>query len=129
VRTLLIIVGLLSLVLALIGIVLPLLPTTPFLLLSAGCFSRASTRLHRWMLRLPLVGAALDDYERLGGLSRRHKRNALLLAWSGIGASAMALAGSPALTVFLLAVAFAVSVIIVRLPAAREALGAESTID
>ena len=50
-RLLLITVGFVALALGLLGLLLPLLPTTPFLLLAAGCFSRASTRLHGWLPR------------------------------------------------------------------------------
>ena len=120
VRTLLIIVGLTSLVLGLIGIVLPLLPTTPFLLLAAGCFSRTSTRLHAWLLRLPLAGRMLHEYSSQGGLSRRTKATALLLAWAGIGTSLLALASVPA-SWLLLGIAIGVSLAIVRLPDARRA--------
>jgi uncharacterized membrane protein YbaN (DUF454 family) len=118
-RTLLIAAGLLSLALAALGVLLPLLPTTPFVLLAAGCFSRASPRLHTWLLRLPLAGRMLDEYERHGGLSRRSKRNALVLVWSGVGVSAFSLAGSHALMVLLGTIAAVVSVVIVKLPRSR----------
>lgn len=115
-RMLLITIGLLSLALGLLGILLPLLPTTPFLLLAAGCFSRASTRLHGWLLQLPLAGRMLDEYASQGGLSRRSKQSALVLVWAGIGTSAIAVANSHALVIFLGAIAAVVSVVIVRLP-------------
>ena len=117
-RTLLIAVGLLSLLLALLGVVLPLLPTTPFLLLAAGCFSRASGRLHAWLLRLPVFGPMLGEYARRGGLSPDSKRKALLLLWTGIAMSALMLA-SPVLAALLGALALALSLLILRLPQAR----------
>lgn len=63
--------GGLSLVCGIIGIVLPLVPTTPFLLLSSYCFVRSSPRAHRWLLNHPWFGDYLHDWERYRGV-RRH---------------------------------------------------------
>ncbi len=115
-RALLIAIGLLALALGLLGLLLPLLPTTPFLLLAAACFSRASTRLHAWLLRLPVAGRMLADYERCGGLSPRSRRSALLLVWGGIGVSVIVFAYSPWRVAMLLAIAFALTIVIARLP-------------
>ena len=62
-RCLYLAVGWLSLGLGVAGIFLPLLPTTPFLLLTAFCFSRGSPTLHRWLLRQPQIGPAIRDWE------------------------------------------------------------------
>ncbi len=59
VRWLLIGIGALSLLLGLIGIVVPIMPTVPFLLVTAACWSRASPRWHRWLLSLPKLGPAI----------------------------------------------------------------------
>lgn len=58
--------GIFCLLLAIIGIPLPLLPTTPFVILAAFCFSRSSTRLHQYLLNHRLFGAILQDWERYG---------------------------------------------------------------
>ena len=57
------IVGLLLLLIAFIGVAVPLLPTTPFVLLAAFCFARSSPRLHRWLLDSALFGPVLQDWE------------------------------------------------------------------
>ena len=119
VRVLLVAAGLASLALALLGLLLPLLPTTPFLLLSAGCFSRASDRMHRWLLRMPMAGRVLEDYERTGGLSRRSKRVALLMLWSTSACSAVLLADSPVMLLVAVTVAVCVSGVVLRLPEAN----------
>ena len=56
-------VGILFVVLGAIGAVLPLLPTTPFVLVAAWCFARSSPRLHRWLLESRLFGPMLRDWE------------------------------------------------------------------
>lgn len=63
------VVGWLSLALGTIGIVLPLLPTTPFVLLSAYCFSKSSVRFHHWLLTHKLFGPLVRDWEQ-GGVIR-----------------------------------------------------------
>ena len=65
--------GGLSLVLAVLGVFLPLLPTTPFLILAAFCFSRSSRRLHQWLLNQPTFGPMILDWERHGVIRRRTK--------------------------------------------------------
>lgn len=69
--------GLCFLLLAAVGVVVPLLPTTPFVLLAAGCFARSSPRLHRWLLNSTLFGPSLHHWEQHRCLSCRVKRVAL----------------------------------------------------
>jgi uncharacterized membrane protein YbaN (DUF454 family) len=75
----------LFLALAIIGIVLPGLPTVPFLLLSVWFAARGSARLHRWLYAHPQLGALLIDWEQQGAVSRRSKRLAALLLALGWG--------------------------------------------
>ena len=55
--------GLVFLLLGGIGVVLPLLPTTPFVLLAAACFARSSPRMHRWLINSELFGPMLLDWD------------------------------------------------------------------
>jgi len=69
--------GLLSLAAGIVGIALPLLPTTPFLLLAAYCFARGSKRLHDWLVHHPRLGPPIHDWQRHGAISRRAKQLAM----------------------------------------------------
>lgn len=74
----LIISGIISLILGIVGILLPLLPTTPFLLLSAFCFARSSEKLHDWLLCHPSFGPAIIDWRENGSISKRNKTYAIV---------------------------------------------------
>lgn len=67
-----------SLALGLAGIVLPGLPTTPFILLAAFAASRGSNALHRWLHEHPRFGAVIADWQREGAVSLKAKRVATL---------------------------------------------------
>lgn len=65
--------GLISLALGVVGIVVPLLPTTPFLLLAAYCFGRGSQRLLNWLLNHPRFGPPVRDWREHRSISRKAK--------------------------------------------------------
>lgn len=70
--------GLLCLLLGMVGIVLPLLPTVPFLLLAAFLFARSSERLHNWLLSHPRLGPPIEDWQARGAISPSAKRLATI---------------------------------------------------
>ena len=70
--------GLLCVALGLVGVVLPLLPTVPFMLLAAFCFARSSERLHHWLISHPNFGPAITDWHERGAVSPRAKRLATI---------------------------------------------------
>ncbi len=78
VRGLLWLAGSVSLLLGLIGVLLPGLPTTPFVLLAAACYAKASPRLHAWLLSHRLTGPMLRDWEKHRSLTRRTKTIAVV---------------------------------------------------
>ncbi len=77
-RYLWIAVGFISLALGTAGAVLPLLPTTPFVLLSAFCFARSSPRFHSWLINHRTFGPIIQDWNRDGAISYRAKLLATL---------------------------------------------------
>lgn len=84
VRYLLLGIGLLSLILGVVGIFVPLLPTTPFLLLSAACFMRSSRRFHTWLVIHPHLGPWIRDYLDGEGIPLKGKVYAIGLMWTSI---------------------------------------------
>ncbi|HLU20588.1 MAG TPA: YbaN family protein [Pusillimonas sp.] len=77
-------VGFIALALGVVGMVLPLLPTTPFLLLAAACFMRGSDRMYHWMTHNPVFGRYLLDYQRHKGVTLRVKILAISLMWGSL---------------------------------------------
>lgn len=80
--------GVLFLVLGAIGVVLPLLPTTPFVLLAAWCFAKSSPRLHAWLHGSALFGPVLRNWEENRCMPRNARRMALLMML-GVGATSV----------------------------------------
>ncbi|MGY4004032.1 YbaN family protein [Aeromonas sanarellii] len=70
--------GWLAFATGIVGIVLPLLPTTPFMLLAAALFARSSPRFHRWMLAHPCFGPPILDWQQYRGIRRHARRRAVV---------------------------------------------------
>ena len=87
VRYLLLTLGWLSVLLGVIGIFLPVLPTTPFLLLAAACFMRSSARFYHWLVGHPRLGPWIQDYLDGQGIPLRGKVYAISLMWLSIALS------------------------------------------
>lgn len=71
--------GLLAMGLGLVGVLLPLLPTVPFMLLATFCFARSSERLHAWLTQHPTFGPSIADWHERGAISRKAKRLATVM--------------------------------------------------
>ena len=115
-RWFLITAGILCVIVAVIGIFLPLIPTTPLLLLAAACFVRSSSRLYRWLTTHKLFGKAILDYYEHRVVSRRSKTLALVMLWVTIGSTILFAIDTLWLRALLLTIAIAVTVHITRLP-------------
>jgi uncharacterized membrane protein YbaN (DUF454 family) len=121
VRGLLIIAGTLSLSFGIIGIFLPILPTTPFLLLAAACYMRGSEHLHKWLLENRWFGEYIRNYRAGRGIPMRTKAIAIAFLWAAILYSTFFVVGEIFIAqIVLLAIAAGVSVHLIRLPTFRK---------
>jgi len=109
-------IGAVSVTLGVIGIFVPLWPTTCFLLLAGWCFARSSQRAERWLHENRLFGRYLSDYRERGIISSRVRRASVGTLWLFIGASAFFFAGRLWVVALLMLVAVAVTLHLYSLP-------------
>jgi len=108
-KHLLIFAGSLALVLGIIGIVLPVLPTTPFLLLASFCYMRSSKRLYDWLMNHRILGPYLYDYIMYRGVRRKARAAALFMLWLTLSIS-ITLSDALHIRLFLVIVGISVSI-------------------
>lgn len=84
-RTVLLILGCTAVGLGTLGMFLPLLPTVPFLLLAAACFSRSSASLQHWLFHHKYLGTYLQNYLLRKGITKRQLTVALTTLWISMG--------------------------------------------
>ncbi len=117
VKGFLLVVGSVSLGLGAIGIFVPILPTTPFLLLAAACYLRSSKRMHDWLLGNRWFGEYIKNYQEGRGIPAKTKMVAIITLWAAIIFSAVFFLDEIVIAqIALLIVALGVSVHIIRLP-------------
>ena len=80
-------IGFISLALALVGVVLPLLPTTPFLLLSIACFSKSSKRFEDWLYHTKLYQTYVADFRETKSIARERKKKIIVSIYILMGIS------------------------------------------
>ena len=83
-RIILLILGWLTLIIGGIGIIIPVLPTTPFLIISAFCFSGSSERLYNMLLENKYFGSYISNYRNNTGVPAKAKKRAIIFLWIGL---------------------------------------------
>ncbi len=116
VRALLVAAGFASVGLGVAGIFLPLLPTTPFMLLAAACFARSSPRFHRWLLAHRTFGPVVSEWERHRAIPWRAKLWAIGLMTTTLGASIVFFVKNPWVQGGLAAMGLALAAWLYRIP-------------
>ena len=115
-RQMLHVLGWVFVVLGILGAMLPLLPTTPFLILASSCFMRSSPRMHRRLLSMPVWGQILRDWDQHRGVRPFAKFSAYAVLAVAMTASAWASQWSPAVLLVLGLLAIAGVLVIRQLP-------------
>ena len=114
-KVLLSVLGFIFVGIGIIGIFVPVLPTTVWLLLAAGCWMRSSKRFYQWLMNNRFLGVYIRNYREERGITLRHKIVTLALLWAGIGVSALILVSRLWLSLLLFGVAIGVTVHILSL--------------
>ena len=92
-----------------VGVVIPVLPTTPFVLLAAVCFSTGSSRMTAWLRRNRVFGQYIENYRTKKGISRLLKIASIVFLWAGLSIS-MAVTQKTWLCIFLCGVGVCVTI-------------------
>lgn len=119
VRAFFFVVGTVSLVLGAIGIVLPILPTTPFLLLALACYLRSSDRMTHWILNNKYFGKYIRNYREGKGIPLKTKIFAISVLWISIIFSAFFIIQILIVQIILFVIAAGVTIHLIRLPTYR----------
>ena len=118
-KAVLVAAGSACLALAVLGVFLPLLPTTPFLLLASACYVRSSERLHGWLMGNRLLGGYIRNFRERRGIPLRGRVITVVLLWLPLLYSVYRL-DLLWLEMLLVAMGLAWSVLILRMKAPKE---------
>lgn len=113
-------VGSIALALGAVGVVLPVLPTTPFLLAALGCYCRSSKRMRHWMLNNKYFGEYIRNYREGKGIPLKTKLFAITMLWITISFSALVIIPKLIVQVILFSIAIGVTFHLLRLPTYRK---------
>lgn len=120
VRWILIISGFVLIGIGILGVFLPLLPTTIFFILAAWCFARSSAKFHNWLHHNRWFGKYLRDYSAEKGMTVKSKIFSILFLWAGIIISSVFLTDNLYIRILLLAIAVGVTWHISSLKTAKD---------
>lgn len=109
-------VGIISLVIGIVGVFLPVIPTTPLILLSAWCFFRSSSRLYRWVVSNERLGPTIVNFQEGRGITTKTKIRAVVMMWLTISVSVYFFITNIYLITFLYLIAIGVTIYLFRLP-------------
>ena len=112
--------GFLLVAIGVLGIFLPVLPTTIFLILASACFMKSSPRANEWLKNHRWLGPYLRNYQDKTGLSMKSKLVSISLLWISITLSAFLLTDEIAIRILLLAIAISVTIHLVMVKTAKE---------
>lgn len=112
--------GFLLVGIGILGIFLPLLPTTIFLILASACFMKSSQRANDWLRNHKWLGPYLRNYQDKTGLTVKSKLVSISLLWISITLSAFLLTEEVAIRILLLAIAVGVTIHLVMVKTAKE---------
>lgn len=115
IRILLIATGTIFVALGILGMFLPILPTTPFLLLAAYCYARSSKRFYNWLITNRWCGEYIRNYKEGNGVTLKHKVMAISLLWLLNGYSVWFIVSSLWVRLILLAIAIGVTIHLLRI--------------
>ena len=119
-KRLLLIAGTLFTAIGIVGIFVPILPTTPFLLLAAACYLRSSKRFYNWLLNNRLFGVYIKNYIEKKGMPMKIKTFTVILLWITIGISMWFASQNVVVRVILALVAIGVTTHIILLKTNKE---------
>ncbi len=120
VKILFIISGTVFTALGFIGVVVPLLPTTPFLLLAAACYARGSKRFYHWLLNNRVFGSYIRNFRAENGIPLFVKIGTISLLWLTILFSAFLVLHSVLVRIVLIGIAVGVTIHILLIPTLRK---------
>jgi len=108
--------GSIFLFLGAIGIIIPLLPTTPFLLLSAACYYKGSKRMHNWIQKNRIFGEHIRNYKEGRGMLLKTKVITITILWASISYTALFIIQTIFIQIILITIAAGVTIHLLKIP-------------